>query len=453
MEVILVTVGKTLLIIIPIIIGIYFAFKKNYKGVIISLIILILISIPLTVKDVNDSKKTKGKLDNIKLSLSETKIKLQETEMKLYEVELFNEFLLEKQELRSLGFPEEFIEYLKISPIASHHAIKGNELYCEGHYKEAINHFQEILKIPIIKNGEYQDILINTNWMIANCYVLLGDLKEALIYYQELPSLSEAIIEKNKRLYAKAASLVAIGYIKSRLSEKDKEEAIIILNEASDLFKSVDMNFPLSDFDFPTGDSSPSVLSYRALISVYLGNIFCSQNKPYEGLSKYQDALGLYEFEKEIKYPSIMATNLRIGNIYKNLCETKKADKHYKNILQLNQEIEDNPDLLKNETFHQKEERLVSVGRAFFNINNYQESLEKLEEVLEMNLKIGRKFGIANSLTRIGNFYLNSDSINHLETAKQKYLEALNYANQTNSRVLIDSLENNLNIVKTRMGN
>lgn len=446
MIVILIIIGKILLILIPILIGIYFAIKKDFKRILIPLFILMFISAPMTVKEIIDFEKLKEKLANIELLLSETR-------KQLLEVEYFNEFLLEKQELRSKGFTEEYIEYLRISPIASHHAIKGSKLYSKGQFKEAIYNFQEVLKNPIIKQGEYQDVLITTNWIIANCYVSLGDLKEALNYYQKLLSLSEAISERSKSIYAKATSLVAVGFIKSKLSDKDKEEAITILDEAYDLLESIDMNFSISGFDFPSTGVKPSILYYKALALRYIGRIFCDQNKPYEGLSQYLHALELYEFEKEIRLYSIMSVNLLIGNIYNNLCETKKAEKYYLNILQLNQEIEDNPDLLKNETFYQKESRLVCIGRAFYSLNKHQEALKKFEEVLELNLKIERNYGIANSLVRIGNLYLNSNSINNMQVAKQKYLKALDYAIHINDENLIESIKEKLDIIGERIKN
>ena len=178
----------------------------------------------------------------------------------------------------------------------------------------------------------------------------LGDKEEALNYYQELLSISTTITERNKRMYAMATSLVAIGFIKSKLSDKDKKEAIILLTEAYDLLESVDMNFSASGFNLANPDH-PTVVNYRALTLEYLGNIFCDQNKPREGLNRYLDALKLFELGKEIRFPSIMLINYKIGNIYKNLGEIEEAERYYLFILQLNQEYESNFYLLKSEKF------------------------------------------------------------------------------------------------------
>lgn len=171
---------------------------------------------------------------------------------------------------------------------------KGNQLFNEKKFEEAIAAYQEFLE----QNPE----IFQVHFSLGNCYKELGNTEQALKEYQLV--LEKTDPEKDHKLRAKA--LAAIG--ESYLKEED-------LESAQDYFKkSLDL------------DPQDEILAYN------VGEIYFSHQK-LEGAVEY------FELASKIK-PDWPDAFYKLGLVYLNLTDYEKAKENLKKFLELESDTE-----------------------------------------------------------------------------------------------------------------
>lgn len=173
---------------------------------------------------------------------------------------------------------------------------KGNELFNEKYFEEAIANYQEFLE----ENPEIYEV----HFSLGNCYKEMGDIEQALKEFQLV--LEKAIEENEKDRKIKAKTLAAIGecYLK-------KED----LNSAQNYFKkSLEL------------DPRDEILAYN------VGEIYFAHQK-------LDEAIEYYEFATQIKL-DWSEPYYKLGLVFLNKTDYEKAKDNLKKFLVLEPDTE-----------------------------------------------------------------------------------------------------------------
>ncbi len=173
---------------------------------------------------------------------------------------------------------------------------KGNELFNEKKFEEAIANYQEFLE----ENPEIYEV----HFSLGNCYKEMGDIEQALKEFQLV--LEKAIEENEKDLKIKAKTLAAIG--ECHLKKED-------LNSAQNYFKkSLEL------------DPRDEILAYN------VGEIYFAHQK-------LDEAIEYYEFATQIK-PDWSDSYYKLGLVFLNKTDYEKAKDNLKKFLMLEPDTE-----------------------------------------------------------------------------------------------------------------
>lgn len=173
---------------------------------------------------------------------------------------------------------------------------KGNELFNEKKFEEAIASYQEFLE----KNPELYEV----HFSLGNCYKEMGDIEQALKEFQLV--LEKAIEENEKDRKIKAKTLAAIG--ECHLKKED-------LNSAQNYFKkSLEL------------DPRDEILAYN------VGEIYFAHQK-------LDEAIEYYEFATQIK-PDWSDPYYKLGLVFLNKTDYEKAKDNFKKFLKLEPDTE-----------------------------------------------------------------------------------------------------------------
>jgi len=173
---------------------------------------------------------------------------------------------------------------------------KGNELFNEKKFEEAIASYQEFLE----ENPEIYEV----HFSLGNCYKEMGDIEQALKEFQLV--LEKAIEENEKDRKIKAKTLAAIG--ECHLKKED-------LNSAQNYFKkSLEL------------DPRDEILAYN------VGEIYFAHQK-------LDEAIEYYEFATQIK-PDWSDPYYKLGLVFLNKTDYEKAKDNFKKFLKLEPDTE-----------------------------------------------------------------------------------------------------------------
>jgi len=173
---------------------------------------------------------------------------------------------------------------------------KGNELFNEKKFEEAIANYQEFLE----KNPELYEV----HFSLGNCYKEMGDIEQALKEFQLF--LEKAIEENEKDRKIKAKTLAAIG--ECHLKKED-------LNSAQNYFKK---SLAL--------DPRDEILAYN------VGEIYFAHQK-------LDEAIEYYEFATQIKL-DWSDPYYKLGLVFLNKTDYEKAKESLQKFLELEPDTE-----------------------------------------------------------------------------------------------------------------
>lgn len=174
---------------------------------------------------------------------------------------------------------------------------KGNQAFEAGNYEDALAAFRDFLALT----PEFFEVHVN----IANCLMKMEKYDEAIAEY----NLFMEKAGSEARPEVKAKCLASIGEI--HLKKGDMATA------QSFFMKSVDLN------------PKDEILAYN------VGEIFFGNNK-------YDEALKYFEVARDIK-PEWSIPYLKLGYVYSNTGDMKKAIENFKKFVQLDPENPETP--------------------------------------------------------------------------------------------------------------
>ena len=276
--------------------------------------------------------------------------------------EQYKVYLLEREELRESGHPQDYINGLLDNPLTSHYLKEGKKYETKFKYNKAIEEYRKCLNIPTITTSNK----VAVNILIGNCYFNLSELYEAEKHYIEARIISRKVNIENERLMGESVALGNIGLIYRNLGKP--EEALKYLNNALEIDRKI---------------------GYEQGIANQLGNIgliYSDLGKPEEALKYFNDAL---EIHRKIGYEQGIANQLgNIGLIYSGLGKLEEALKYHNDALEIDRKIGYEQGIASD---------LGNIGVIYRNLGKPEEALKYLNESLVIFKRVGaqREIGIA----------------------------------------------------------
>ena len=284
--------------------------------------------------------------------------------------------------------------------LANSSIIRGVLELKRGNYDEAIEYFNETLKIGNENKSNSVRASAFSYIAIANYYkgeyeIALTGLERVIKLYKELQVNEPTYIEKLASVY------VNVGSVYKELA--DYKKALENYHGALKIYVDLDQKNEIS-----------AVYNNLGLI--------------YKEKGEYVNALDYFNKSNDIKTQlgdrlAKASTFHNIGIIYKEFNDYDKA------LFYINKSIE-----IEKEKKNTRGIALsyIEVGEILIAQKKYYEALEYLEKSLEMNKEIGDKSGIASSLLSIGNLYASQK--NHTK-AKDYFNKSLKYYEETGEQI------------------
>lgn len=433
---------RVIIIVIPVIVGIYLARKKTLSrtdSIILLIVLILLISCIIYDKRCDDLVKQK---------LSEAVSKSSEGLDELYELEksrdIFyrhQEMSIEQQELLKKGFSQEYINELGIAPLASLYYVEACTLYADSNYEKAIERLKACLDNLIV--NDY--LKVNSNMLIGSCLYFLGEFDEALKYYKKALVVSITLKNPNDRLYGMSSSLSGIGFIYYVLNKYG--EALISLQEALELNRSISEDY-YSEQQSGEGSLASKIIQHgnvrsnSAYIQIRMGDIYFYQLNDFEeALYKYKQSLEIYKEKKNDL--QLIFTYRKISSVYSSMNKPEKAIEICNIALEVNKKYEEKNG--ETESLIDKAFRFTAIGGIYRTLKKPEIALESYQKVLKINDILKRERGKTHALRSIGDIYF--EYLNKPIIALEKYKEALKYAKQIDDEKMIISLENKINFI------
>ena len=133
-------------------------------------------------------------------------------------METYNKYLLEMQELRARGHPQEYIAGLIDNPLTRHYLEEGLKYKNKFKYDKAILQYKQCLEISTISESNK----VAANILIGNCYYYLSKLNEAEDHFFEAYYISKNVENEDEKLRGESSALGNIGLIYHDKGELDK---------------------------------------------------------------------------------------------------------------------------------------------------------------------------------------------------------------------------------------
>jgi CHAT domain-containing protein/tetratricopeptide (TPR) repeat protein len=251
--------------------------------------------------------------------------------------------------------------------------------------------------------------------------------KEALEKFEEGLRISRKL--KNKRL--ESCFLMFLG--KTSCCNKDYPQALNFLKESLSILKEIDDNqfiaVNLSCFGVlysELHDFQNALLSFQDLLKIYrdlgdkngegrtlgnIGNVYNNLGEYQKALTFYQDSLKIYRDLSDKKGEGIALGN--IGNIYDSLSEYQKALTFHQDSLKIHRDLSDK----KGEGM-----TLSNIGNLYHNLGEYQKALTSHQDSLKIHRDLSDKKGEGTALNNIGNVYCNLGEYQKALAYYQDYL-------------------------------
>ncbi len=177
---------------------------------------------------------------------------------------------------------------------------QGNFLYKDGKYEEALEAFKGFHE----KTPEFFEIHIN----LGNCLQKLEKYDEAVVQYNKFLEIAK---EKELKIELQAQAMASIGEIHLKKNEMDKAQSYFM--------KSIELN------------PKDEILAYN-VAEIFFGN------------GKNEEAIKYYEIASKAK-PKWGAPYVKLGYVYLNLGDMKKAVEAFSKFVELDPENPEVPNI------------------------------------------------------------------------------------------------------------
>ncbi len=328
---------------------------------------------------------------------------------------------------------------------------KGEKLFNEGRYREAISYYERSLSRCA---GDLECFTSNYN-SIGISYEQLGDDLKALSYYEKA---LDAARRANNKEYT-AVNLSNAGFIYYRQAI-DYEKAYRYLDESQKLLRELNKRDELGITLHYLGKAAQALARYdRALWSfnesLRLGREKNNQEaiagnlsligSVYSNLGQYDKALTYYEealkVNKRKNNPSELSTNLRmLGDVYGDLYKPDKAMSYYTEALAIQK---------KNNLKSEMAITYNNLGTFYSNLSQYEKAIEHYENALKIFREINNKPQTATILNNLGNEY---SRIGLFDSALKYLSEAYALEQKLNRPASLTYVLNNLGMLHFKSG-
>ncbi len=262
---------------------------------------------------------------------------------------------------------------------------KGNQLYQVSRYNEALQVWEQALRIyREIRDYKGEAISLNN---LGLAYDSLGQYQKAIDFYQQSLAVKKQIGDRK----GEAISLNNLGSIYDGLGQYQK--AIDFYQQSLAIKKQI-------------GDLNGEATSLNNLGLVY------------NNLGRYQKAIDFYQqslaIKKQIDDRNGEAASLNnLGLVYNNLGQQQKAIDFYQKSLIIQQQIGNR---------NGEATSLNNLGRVYKNLGQYQKAINFYQQSLEITKQIGNLNVASASLNNLGAVY---DSLGQYEKAIDFYQQSL----------------------------
>ena len=157
----------------------------------------LILGVYLSTRDISKRAKTVVWIICILVSASQIYriVHEKETEKREGLKQEYNTYLLERQDLRASGHPQEYIDGLMDNPLTSHHLEEGQKYEGRAEYDKAIEQYKLCLGVATITESNR----VAAHILIGNCHYRLSRLDEAEAHYVEATQLSASVENQRDR--------------------------------------------------------------------------------------------------------------------------------------------------------------------------------------------------------------------------------------------------------------
>ncbi len=302
----------------------------------------------------------------------------------------------------------------------------GGRLFNKGELDEALNNYQEAIKIHE-KLGELRGKGINLN-NIGFILNKKGKIDEALRNYKEALDIADQLND----FKAKAIRLTNIGEILYEKGELDNalkniQEALKINEQLGNLYGKADdlnnigrilhdkgeLDKALKNFEDALEISKQlSNMEGQATMLNNIGSILIDKGELDQSMIYYRKALKICNKLGKIEAKSVYLNN--IGIVLTKKGKFSEAIKYFEETLEIDKQLGNLENVAKD---------LNKIAFCFKEMGELDETLKYYKKSLEINEKSGNMKKKAKNLTKIGDILSNMDE---LDEALKYYLDAFN---------------------------